>query len=271
MTPTESPNAPIATTACTKVRLRFAKRGDLRLVSHHDLMRCLERMARRGSIPMAYSQGFNPRPRIVFTLALGLGIEGEREVLEMELAEPMEPEVLLAKLAAESPEGLEWLEAEPAHSRKSAQAATVCFALQVPDNRRAEASASLERLLASERWPYLRRRAERATEDDLRPFLLEGRIDGTSGLLSFRLKMTQDGSARPEDVIDALDLRDLIQTGAVLIRTDVELAPMPPSPAPAPPSSKTTISPAPTDRLDEEHESLDDGSESQELNAHCPL
>ena len=56
--------------AATKVRLRFAKRGDLRLVSHHDLMRCLERMLRRANLPMAYSQGFNPRPKVVFSLAL---------------------------------------------------------------------------------------------------------------------------------------------------------------------------------------------------------
>ena len=167
-------------------------------------MRCLERMARRGAIPMAYSQGFNPRPRIVFTLALGLGIEGAREVVEMELAEPMEPEVLLARLSAESPEGLQWLEAEPVTSRKSAQASSVSFALNVPEDRRNEVSASLQRLMTSERWPYLRRRAERTTEFDLRPFLLEARLDDASGLLSFRLKMTQDGSARPEDVILAV-------------------------------------------------------------------
>lgn len=219
---------------------------------------------------MAYSQGFNPRPRIVFTLALGLGIEGEREVVEMELSEPMEPEVLLAKLAAESPEGLDWLEAEPAPSRKSAQADTVSFALNVPEGRRAEASASVERLMASERWPYIRRRAERATELDLRSFLLEADLDQASGLLSFRLKMIPEGSARPEDVIDALGLRDLLQTGAVLIRTDVELAPTPPSPAAVVPSTKTT-NPSPTGRLDEEPQVLDDEPGSLQPNAHCPL
>src|SRR5271157_3319048 len=60
-----------AMTTSTKVRLRFAKQGDLRLVSHHDLLRCLERMLRRAQIPMASSQGFNPRPKITFALALG--------------------------------------------------------------------------------------------------------------------------------------------------------------------------------------------------------
>ena len=82
-------------TKATKVRLRFAKRGDLRLASHHDVMRCLERMVRRGAIPVASSQGFSPRPKIVFALAMGLGIEGRREVVDFELTEPMEPAELL--------------------------------------------------------------------------------------------------------------------------------------------------------------------------------
>src|SRR2546421_1972418 len=90
----------------TKVRLRFAKRGDLRLVSHHDLMRCLERALRRADLPMAHSQGFNPRPKVVFVLALALGVEGRREVLELDLAEPLEPLEVLHRLTAAAPPGL---------------------------------------------------------------------------------------------------------------------------------------------------------------------
>src|SRR3954447_11198402 len=99
-------------TTATKVRLRFAKRGDLRLVSHHDLLRCLERLLRRAEIPVAQSQGFNPRPKVVFTLALALGIEGQREVLELDLAEPMAAPEVLGRLRASAPPGLVFLEAE---------------------------------------------------------------------------------------------------------------------------------------------------------------
>ena len=105
----------------TKVRLRFAKRGDLRLISHHDLMRCVERMLRRAQIPMATSQGFNPRPKVVFTLALALGIEGHREVVELDLAEPLSPEEVLSRLRAASPRGLDWLEAEAVPPGRAAQ------------------------------------------------------------------------------------------------------------------------------------------------------
>ena len=92
-------------TTATKLRLRFAKCGDLRLVSHHDIMRCLERMVRRAQIPLSMSQGFNPRPKIVFALALGLGIEGRDEVVDIELSEPREPDDVFRRLAEAAPPG----------------------------------------------------------------------------------------------------------------------------------------------------------------------
>ena len=53
---------------CAKVRIRFRKGGDLRLVSHHDLMRVFERMLRRADLPFHSTSGFNPKPRLVFAL-----------------------------------------------------------------------------------------------------------------------------------------------------------------------------------------------------------
>jgi radical SAM-linked protein len=207
-----------------KVRLRFAKRGDLRLVSHHDLMRCLERTLRRAAIPMARSQGFNPRPKMVFPLALGLGIEGRREVLELELAEPLEPAEVLRRLAAVAPPGFDFLEAEAAPTGRTAQVVAARYTLDVPPVRQDAAREAVARLLASPRWSYTRRRPDRTVEADLRPFVLGAELDDR-GTLQLRLKITPDGSARPEEVVEALGLRDLLAGGAVLARTEVELSP----------------------------------------------
>lgn len=212
-------------TTATKVRLRFAKRGDLRLVSHHDLLRCLERMIRRAALPVASSQGFNPRPKIVFTLALALGVEGRREVVELDLTEPMAPREVLDRLAAVAPAGLEWLEAEEAPPGRSAHAEAVDYLLDaIPIDRRPAGSAALARFLASENWPHTRHRPDRADVTfDLRPFVLAAELDATTGTLRFRMKITPAGSARPEELIDALGLRDLLGQGSILIRTEVEL------------------------------------------------
>ena len=205
-----------------KVRLRFAKRGDLRLVSHHDLMRCLERLLRRARLPVAVSKGFNPRPRAVFTLALALGIEGRREVLELDLAEAMDPLEVLARLKAEAPPGLEFLEVEPVAPGRPARAEAARYDLEVPPERRADARAAIESFLASDRRPYTRRRPDRTVEIDLRPAVLEAGLD-EAGMLRLRLKVDPGGSARPEEVLEALGLRDLLTQGAILARTEVEL------------------------------------------------
>jgi len=211
-------------TTAIKVRLRFAKSGDLRLVSHHDLLRCLERMLRRARIPMALSQGFNPRPKIVFAQALGLGIEGLREVVELDLAEPMEPETVLQRLTEAAPPGFNWLEAEAVPPGRPCRAETLHYALEIPSDRRVEAQTALTTLLASTTWPYTRHRPDRDVALDLRPFLIDAELDAL-GCLRLRMKMTPNGSARPEEVIDALGLGGLLGQGAVLVRTEVELAP----------------------------------------------
>jgi radical SAM-linked protein len=208
----------------TKVRLRFAKQGDLRFISHHDLMRCLERLLRRAAIPVASSQGFNPRPKVVFTLALALGIEARREVVEFDLAEPMEPAEVLRRLRASTPPGLDWLDAEGVATGRAAQPESVAYTLEIPADRQDQGRDRLAAFLASEHWPYTRHRPDRTVAIDLRPFLLEAELDAL-GVLRFRMKILPSGSARPEEIIDALGLRDLLGQGSVLVRTEVELVP----------------------------------------------
>jgi radical SAM-linked protein len=208
---------------CCRHRIRFAKRGDLRLVSHHDLMRCLERVLRRAELPVATSQGFNPRPKLSFPLALGLGIEGLREVLELELSEAMTPDEVLRRLSAVSPPGLEFLEAVPA-PKKAGQVDAVEYRLPLPEGRQGAASDAASALLAKEHCPYVRRKPDRDVPIDLRPSVLDVRVEPADGTLRLRLKFGPGGSARPEEVLDALGLRDLLADGLVLSRTEVALA-----------------------------------------------
>src|SRR5438128_7836988 len=81
-----------------KLRIRFRKLGDLRLISHHDLMRCFERMLRRAALPFRSTEGFNPKPRMAFALSLALGIEGLDEVVELELQEELPLEEIQERL-----------------------------------------------------------------------------------------------------------------------------------------------------------------------------
>jgi radical SAM-linked protein len=209
----------------TKVRLRFAKHGNLRLVSHHDLLRCVDRVLRRARIPVAVSRGFNPHPKIVFALAMALGIEGRREVVELELSEPLEPAEVLERLRLASPTGLDWLDAESvAPGRSAPQVEAVQYFLEVPAARQEVTRTRLAALMANTQWLYTRHRGERDVAIDVRRFMLEADLDPL-GVLRFRMKINPNGSARPEEVIDTLGLRDLLEQGCVLVRTEMELAP----------------------------------------------
>ena len=81
-----------------RLRIRYAKRGRLRFTSHRDFSRAFERALVRARIPMAYSSGFNPHPRISYTGASPTGAASEAEYLEIGLATRVDPAEILAAL-----------------------------------------------------------------------------------------------------------------------------------------------------------------------------
>lgn len=93
-----------------RLRVRYAKRGRLRFTSHRDFSRAFERALVRARIPMAYSSGFNPHPRISYAGASPTGAASEAEYLEIGLAETVEPARLAEELDRALPEGLDVLE-----------------------------------------------------------------------------------------------------------------------------------------------------------------
>lgn len=93
-----------------RLRLRYAKRGRLRFTSHRDFSRAFERAVFRARIPMAYSSGFNPHPRISYAGAAPTGSASEAEYLELALAEVLDPAEVHAQLDEALPEGLDVLE-----------------------------------------------------------------------------------------------------------------------------------------------------------------
>jgi radical SAM-linked protein len=102
-----------------RVRLRYAKRGPLRFTSHRDFARAVERAIHRANVPIAYSQGFTPHPKISFASAAPTGVASEAEYLELGLRERVEPEELLRALDAALSNGLDVLEVVEARTTGS--------------------------------------------------------------------------------------------------------------------------------------------------------
>src|ERR671930_237446 len=94
-----------------RVRIRYAKRGRLRFTSHRDFARALERAVRRAGIPIAYSAGFSPHPKISYVGAAPTGVASEAEYLEIGLVREVDVAELRATLDAALPAGLDIVEA----------------------------------------------------------------------------------------------------------------------------------------------------------------
>ena len=102
---TEAPNPQLP--VVQRVRLRYAKRGRLRFTSHRDVGRALERAVRRAGIPVAFSHGFNPHPRISYAGASPTGAASEAEYMEIGLTQMLDPELVRRVLDEALPPGLD--------------------------------------------------------------------------------------------------------------------------------------------------------------------
>ena len=183
-----------------RLRFRFEKRGEISLISHHDLMRLLERAVRRAGLPIAMTEGFNPRPRMSFTIALSVGVEGLREVFDMDLADWTHPAEVQRRLNEQLPAGLRMTECRPIAPRDTAQVSSVVYEVELAGPL--PAGFSPEALLQATELRTVRTREGQQKELDIRPYLLDVRAVGQR--LVLQLKVTPSGSARPEEVVAAL-------------------------------------------------------------------
>jgi len=101
------PEGPPPAAVIQRIRLQYAKRGRLRFSSHRDFARAFERSLRRAEIPMAYSAGFHPHPKISYVGAAPTGVGSEAEYLEIALADRRDPEQVRAAIDAVLPDGLD--------------------------------------------------------------------------------------------------------------------------------------------------------------------
>jgi radical SAM-linked protein len=214
------PDGPPPEPAVQRLRLRYAKRGRLRFASHRDFQRSLERALRRAEIPMAYSAGFSPHPRISYANAAPTGAASEAEYLEIAVTARCDPQRLRAAVDEALPPGLDLVEVVEARTpgfaeRLEASLWRVELPGVPPDAARAAVSAFLaapevqvERLMKNGIRTFDARgavvRAEVVDGDASKP---EGGspqgIDGPCAILHLVVRHTTP-AVRPDDVLAAL-------------------------------------------------------------------
>jgi radical SAM-linked protein len=215
-----------------RLRVRYSKRGRLRFTSHRDFSRAFERALVRSRVPVAYSSGFNPHPRISYANAAPTGAASEAEYLEIGLAQVLDPAEVLDALDDALPDGLDVLEVveSPGGSLADRLEASI-WRITVPDLSAAEAEAAVQRFLDADEVPV-----ERMTKKGLRSF------DARAAVVSLAARSGPDPdelcailevvlrhgtpSVRPDDVLAGL--RDIagLQAGAAPLHERLAQGPL---------------------------------------------
>jgi radical SAM-linked protein len=188
-----------------RIRITFIKQGALRYTGHLDLHKLWERAARRAELPLAYSQGFHPQPKMNMAAALPLGFSSRCEVMDMRLEQAIPLENLPTRLNETLPSGLQVVGIEQVDEREPALQTQVLSAeyevtLTEPVDG-SELKSKVDSVLESTSIP----RERRGKTYDLRPLIEELRLP-VDAKIFMKLTAREGATGRPEEVLDVLGI-----------------------------------------------------------------
>jgi radical SAM-linked protein len=194
-----------------RIQITFGKFDSLRYTGNLDVAKLWERVLRRANVPILYSQGFNPRPRIQLATALPLGITSECEILDVSLREPIALDDLVERLAATSPAGLVIYTIQDVPVRSPALQALVRSAeyrIHFEDGvDRGALEAGITALLAADEVMLTKEKKGSETAVNIRPLIHGLAMNPESDLLA-HLATGDQGNLRPDDLLALLGLQD---------------------------------------------------------------
>jgi len=199
-----------------RVMLRLRKGDEVKYLSHLDVMRAFEFALRRARIPVSYSEGFNPRPRMSLGSAVGVGVTSDDERIIVELASPMDAREVGDRLSSKLPAGFEVLGAESVQDGVKSplsQLNASRFRVEFSCERTCDCPMignALSEILDSTQIVVSRTRKGETKEVDIRPHLLDARLvacSDDSAAVEVRLRLGDSGGARPQDFAQALQNR----------------------------------------------------------------
>ena len=189
-----------------RVRVKYAKKGNLRFIGHLDTQRMFERALRRSKLPLRYTQGFNKHVRINLASALPLGFTSDAELLDFWLNEELEPSLISERLNKSLPVEIKIIQVELVdNSLPSLQGSLLAsdYEILLPDNELFE--ENFTRLLAQDRIEVTRRNKT----IDIKPMILRYDFsDSKSGFNLLKIRMSSSASAntRPDDLLELLGI-----------------------------------------------------------------
>lgn len=194
-----------------RLRIRFKRESEIKFISHLDIIRLWQRAFRRAGISLAYSEGFNPHPRISLAAPLALGVTSEAELMDIFVASGVSPHNLEAAVSCQLPSGISIREVYLIATTLPSLQARIRYAeyrVRVETGKdEKELEAVLASLLSEEHLPWQHQRDTGIRSYDLRTLISDLWLtDWRSGYctIGMRLRCDSGGSGRPEQVAKAL-------------------------------------------------------------------
>ena len=189
-----------------RIQITFSKQGPLRYTGHLDLHKLWERAARRAELPLAYSQGFHPQPKMNIAAALPLGFSSRCEVLDMRLEQDIPLDGLPEKLNNTMPEGIRVTHvAQVMNERAPALQTQVVSAEYEVTSKETGFGSDLTRKIDSVMETESIIRTRRNKKYDLRPLIEELELAAENKLF-MKLTAKEGATGRPEEVLDVLGI-----------------------------------------------------------------
>lgn len=208
-----TPDGPPPPPTVQRVRIRYTKRGRLRFTSHRDIARAFERALRRAQVPMAYSAGFSPHPKISWVGAAPTGVASEAEYVELGLAERRDLEQLRASLDDSLPLGIDIEEVvdAPVGTSLPDRIEASRWAIRLPSVPYADVVRAAEQFLAAAEVPVQRLTKNGLRTLDARAAVVALRVeDGPCAILHLVVRHVTP-AVRPDDVLSGLrSVADLV-------------------------------------------------------------
>lgn len=200
-----SPNLDSAAPVVAHVRVRYARRGPMRFASHRDVARALERALRRAQIPVAYSGGFSPHPKVSYVGAAPTGTASEAEYVELGLAEDVDPEIVRQRLDAALPAGLDVVDVVRAGPGKLAERVTASrWEIRLPGIPVPAGKAAAAAFLAAAAAPVERVIKDGRRVVDTRAPVVSLTVTGADCAILDVVVRHVTPAVRPDDVLAAL-------------------------------------------------------------------
>jgi radical SAM-linked protein len=200
-----------------RLRVSYERGRQLQYVSHLDMMRFWERALRRAHVPVSYSEGFTPHAQIALGAPLSVGMTSRGELMDIFLAEEWTPEQLERAVALQLPPGISVtsvVEVPVGAPSLQSQVRAAEYAFHLRDGADlGDVAARIAALLARESVPWEHRREQETKRYDLRPLVLELRLEqcGGGAVIVAVLRAEEAGTARPDQVVAALELSAAVE------------------------------------------------------------